>query len=77
MQGRNGCRKNNQTVLRGYYLEFKMQNRLKSVLALSAVLIATTVQAENWPQWRGPNNDGISSAKGLPGTWSKTENVAW
>lgn len=32
---------------------------------------------ENWPQWRGPRGDGISQAKGLPATWSKSKNVAW
>ena len=33
--------------------------------------------AENWPQWRGPENDGISHETGLPVHWSKTDNVAW
>lgn len=33
--------------------------------------------AENWPQWRGPENDGISHETDLPVKWSKTENVAW
>ena len=54
-----------------------MYNRLKSVLALAAVLLATSVYGQNWPQWRGPDSNGISSAKGLPTSWSKTENVAW
>ena len=54
-----------------------MQNRLKSFLALSAVLISATAYGQDWPQWRGPGNNGISASKGLPATWSKTENVAW
>jgi len=33
--------------------------------------------AENWPQFRGPNGQGISSEKGLPLRWSATENVVW
>ncbi|HEY5315512.1 MAG TPA: PQQ-binding-like beta-propeller repeat protein [Pirellulales bacterium] len=33
--------------------------------------------AENWPQWRGPRNDGTSLETGLPTSWSRTENVAW
>lgn len=33
--------------------------------------------AENWPQWRGPRGDGISSEKSIPTTWSKTEHVRW
>ena len=32
---------------------------------------------ENWPQWRGPHQNGVSSAKGLPTVWSETENVVW
>lgn len=36
-----------------------------------------TVRAENWPQWRGPKNDGISNETNTPTKWSKTENVAW
>ena len=35
------------------------------------------VASDNWPQWRGPNLDGTSSATGLPVSWSTTENVAW
>ena len=52
-------------------------SRLSAVLTLGALLVTSSVQAQNWPQWRGPDNNGISSAKGLPTTWSKTENVAW
>jgi outer membrane protein assembly factor BamB len=35
------------------------------------------VRADNWPQWRGPNGDGISVETNLPTRWSTTENVAW
>ena len=37
--------------------------------------IATT-QAD-WPQFRGPEGDGHSSAKNLPTSWSKEKNIAW
>src|SRR6185369_13197669 len=33
--------------------------------------------AENWPQFRGLDGDGHSDAKGLPLTWSETQNVKW
>ena len=33
--------------------------------------------ADNWPHWRGPMRNGVSTEKGLPTTWSTTENVAW
>jgi outer membrane protein assembly factor BamB len=38
---------------------------------------ALPVMAENWPNWRGPRNNGLSSETGLATTWSPTENVAW
>jgi len=33
--------------------------------------------AENWPQWRGPSLNGISTEKDLPLHWSASENIAW
>ncbi len=35
------------------------------------------VRAENWPQWRGPKNDGVSSESKVPVKWSREQNVAW
>lgn len=35
------------------------------------------VRADNWPQWRGVQNDGIVASAKLPSVWSKTENVEW
>jgi outer membrane protein assembly factor BamB len=32
---------------------------------------------ENWPQWRGPDYDGISHETNLPTTWSESSNVLW
>src|SRR6185436_11295142 len=37
----------------------------------------TDVQAENWPQWRGPKGDGVSSETSVPIQWDTTRNVAW
>ena len=46
--------------------------------ALLACLFASpVVAADNWPQFRGPNGDGLSDAKSLPTKWSETENVRW
>jgi len=42
----------------------------------SSIAIAT-LSAENWPQWRGPAMNGISTEKGLPLKWSAEENIAW
>jgi outer membrane protein assembly factor BamB len=57
-----------------------MLRRLCLVSGLALSLVLATVQAdsaENWPQFRGPNGDGRSSAKGLPTTWSEKEHVVW
>jgi outer membrane protein assembly factor BamB len=34
-------------------------------------------EAENWPQWRGPSANGISSETNLPIRWSPAENITW
>jgi len=31
----------------------------------------------DWPQFRGPGGAGVSSEKGLPTTWSATDNLIW
>ena len=41
------------------------------------LLIANAVNAQNWPQFRGPNGQGHSAETGLPLKWSATENIAW
>jgi outer membrane protein assembly factor BamB len=37
----------------------------------------TLAVAENWPQWRGPRNDGTSIETGVATEWSQTDHVAW
>jgi outer membrane protein assembly factor BamB len=46
---------------------------------LAGLLLSFTAlaHADNWPQWRGPQNNGHSSEKGLPISWSETKNIAW
>jgi outer membrane protein assembly factor BamB len=48
-----------------------------SLLLVAVLLLAAVAQAENWPQWRGPNLNGVSGEKNLPFKWSTEENVAW
>jgi outer membrane protein assembly factor BamB len=35
------------------------------------------VHADNWPGFRGPTGQGLSSEKGLPIKWSEKEGLAW
>src|SRR3954467_15700293 len=50
---------------------------MRLLLTLSLGLAALTLQAENWPCWRGPRLDGTSLERDLPAKWSATENIAW
>jgi len=42
-----------------------------------AALVAATLSADNWPQWRGPQLNGVSTETGLPLKWTSTSNVTW
>jgi outer membrane protein assembly factor BamB len=45
--------------------------------ALLAAVFAAPAYADNWPQWRGPKNDGHSAEKGVPTEWGAEKNVVW
>lgn len=50
--------------------------RLLAVLA--ALLAMHTARAADWPQWRGPNRDGVSTETGLLTQWPKDgPSLAW
>lgn len=53
-----------------------MKLPLPSIL-LALALAAPFARAENWPNWRGPNQDGSSKEKNLPAKFSPTEKVKW
>jgi len=38
---------------------------------------ATLAGADNWPQWRGAGQNGVSKDINLPAQWSNTQNIAW
>ena len=46
------------------------------LIALFATVPAG-VAAENWPQWRGPQLNGVSRETGLPVKWDTAANVTW
>jgi len=45
-------------------------------MSFVAVLVAS-LSADNWPQWRGPQLNGVSPEKGLPLKWTAESNIAW
>jgi outer membrane protein assembly factor BamB len=52
--------------------------RIGILLLLTSVLVlGGRSSANDWPHWRGPFLNGSSDEKDLPGSWSRTENIAW
>jgi outer membrane protein assembly factor BamB len=47
------------------------------VFSLLLAFAGSPALAAEWPEFRGPDGQGHSSAKNLPLEWSETENVAW
>lgn len=50
---------------------------LHRLAVLPFLLLTAPLLADNWPQWRGPANTGVSAEKSLPTEWSDSKNVAW
>src|SRR5215204_2629617 len=59
--------------LSGYPFDMR---RIAPFLAGVVLLGAQLFAAENWPQFRGPDQ-GRSDAKNLPLKWSEKENIKW
>jgi outer membrane protein assembly factor BamB len=52
--------------------------RTLAVFFASPLLAGSLLSAgENWPQWRGPRGQGVSSEDGLPTEWQPDRNIAW
>jgi outer membrane protein assembly factor BamB len=51
--------------------------RLCLCLAVVLTLNLAAARAENWPQWRGANHDGISHEKQIPVKIGKAEHPVW
>ena len=52
--------------------------KVRTIHVLGLVIFSFTVaRSENWPQWRGPTANGVSSEKNLPSRWTPEENVIW
>lgn len=49
--------------------------KLPIVLAFVASTVASPVA--QWPQWRGPNRDGVVAAANVPTTWPEKPAVQW
>jgi outer membrane protein assembly factor BamB len=47
------------------------------LILIGLTLIVSVANADNWPQWRGPDYNGVCAGKDFPTKWSRTENIAW
>ncbi|HYO98828.1 MAG TPA: PQQ-binding-like beta-propeller repeat protein, partial [Pyrinomonadaceae bacterium] len=47
------------------------------VVVFAPALPAASAKGGNWPQWRGPEGQGVSNETGLPEEWSATKNIKW
>ncbi|WP_009960004.1 PQQ-like beta-propeller repeat protein [Verrucomicrobium spinosum] len=52
-------------------------NPFSTSLCLATALCAQAALAADWPQWRGPNRNGISAESGWNARWSTAPKVLW
>ncbi|HVQ39836.1 MAG TPA: PQQ-binding-like beta-propeller repeat protein, partial [Pyrinomonadaceae bacterium] len=62
----------------------KLSSRISTALVISILVALTLLNSTagasgsaNWPQWRGPDGQGVSAETGLPTEWTGTTNVKW
>ena len=46
-------------------------------MAILVIGMMSVAQADNWPNWRGPDSNGIAPNADPPIKWSETENIKW
>lgn len=46
-------------------------------VAVALLFVSQTSFAADWPEFRGPTQQGHSTETGLPLTWSESEHIAW
>ena len=51
---------------------------MRSLLSLFVIsLVSSLSLAADWPQFRGPLGNGVSTEKNLPVEWNESKNIAW
>ncbi len=64
-----------------FSLDLKELPVLKTNITCCVIFLLLTLpavtHAENWPQWRGPQGNGVSPESSIPLEWSRTKNVLW
>lgn len=49
----------------------------QSLIFVATLFIFHTATAQNWPQWRGPNRDGVAANIEMPQSWPKQPKLIW
>lgn len=50
---------------------------MKPLFYAIPLILCQIARADSWPQFRGPNGDGVSTAENVPVTFSETEALKW
>ena len=53
-----------------------IQTRKLFISLVAFILAATSIDAQ-WPQWRGPNRDGVAPAANVPAAWPENVTLKW
>src|SRR5437868_5167437 len=51
--------------------------RFAGALVGVGLLAGADLRADNWPNWRGPDNNGVARGQRPPVRWSESQNVVW
>ena len=49
----------------------------RASLLVAVLLLPLAVRAENWPQWRGPEGNGVSRDTNVAIAWNESSGTAW
>ncbi len=67
-----------KTINMTLYENSKISKTRRMILGgLLAAGLARPLFADDWPAWRGPQGNGISSESEAPLNWNASENIAW
>ena len=55
--------------------KMKIQSIVWTIFLIGSV--GTTLDAQDWAVFRGPDGDGVSNYENLPVQWAADKNVAW
>jgi len=58
-------------------MSYSMLTKAAASLCIALMLASHVALAQDWPQWRGPNRDGIASGFAAPKAWPEKLKTIW